>query len=717
MKKTLPFLIIAFLFTMSANAQIPTGQLWDFTFTNGSLVNQVTPGTADLTTNNQTAVSVIDRVGTANTAYQMNSDYFINTRQGSTVNNQEISMSFWMKVDLADLAANTTQIFLIGGSSGFLNIRINNSDSSNPGRFEYYARGSVNGIQKNGFATTSIPSLTDDTWHHVALVSEVNGNTIEFDTYVDGVLQSYPSVVSLNSTAGAAPQFITDPRLIVAPQGAFPGSLDDIRYYERALTSVEVTALASENSPIVQPPLYVDANATGANDGSSWANAYIKLQDALDNANTVDVWVAAGTYKPLAGVSESFTVNNTKNIYGGFNGTETTLAERDFITNITRLSGDQQNNDTAIPAFNAADRSDNNRVILKVYASNTVIDGIYISGGHANVNANQNGAGALINKSTTINNCVFENNISYGHGTITVNSSPSGSAFLSQNNIIKNNLTGGVCAFYDNISIDGSVRFVNTLIVDNTSLTNSIFGQSSTGVVWINPNSQNGTAVNMQFLNSVVANNTYSSPNSGNGNANIRTYSDQLTASYSYYNCIFYGNSVTTPLFNDGPRNFDLKNSLSDNGYGISGINMITGDPLFVDPANGDYSLQSTSPSVDTGLSSLYNNQWLQYDLTGNNRIAGSSIDMGAYEFGATAGINDVEQLSMSLYPNPVTNIINIIVKNNAFAKAEVYNLQGQQILISQTEEVNVQDLKTGMYIIKVTTETGEIATKQFIKK
>src|SRR5262245_63851165 len=44
---------------------------------------------------------------------------------------------------------------------------------------------------------------------------------------------------------------------------------------------------------------YVDQNATGANNGSSWANAFVSLQSALDVvASGATIRVADGTYLP-----------------------------------------------------------------------------------------------------------------------------------------------------------------------------------------------------------------------------------------------------------------------------------------------------------------------------------------------------------------------------------------------------------------------------------
>src|SRR4029453_3220444 len=88
---------------------------------------------------------------------------------------------------------------------------------------------------------------------------------------------------------------------------------------------------------------YVKWNCSGANNGTSWANAYTDLQSALSAASSGnEIWVAAGTYKPTSGTdrSISFALENDVAIYGGFDSTEDLRTQRNVQTNVTILSGD-----------------------------------------------------------------------------------------------------------------------------------------------------------------------------------------------------------------------------------------------------------------------------------------------------------------------------------------------------------------------------------------
>jgi len=90
-------------------------------------------------------------------------------------------------------------------------------------------------------------------------------------------------------------------------------------------------------------PTYVDATATGANNGTSWADAYTSLQSAMQPGFGV-IWVADGTYKPHASNrGATFTLFKGLQVYGCFAGTETLLNQRDCTTNKSILSGDLDN--------------------------------------------------------------------------------------------------------------------------------------------------------------------------------------------------------------------------------------------------------------------------------------------------------------------------------------------------------------------------------------
>ena len=80
--------------------------------------------------------------------------------------------------------------------------------------------------------------------------------------------------------------------------------------------------------------IYVKHDASGANTGANWSDAFTDLQSALTAAISDDeIWVTAGTYKPTSGLnrSMSFVMKEGVDIYGGFTGIETERDERDWL--------------------------------------------------------------------------------------------------------------------------------------------------------------------------------------------------------------------------------------------------------------------------------------------------------------------------------------------------------------------------------------------------
>jgi len=85
-------------------------------------------------------------------------------------------------------------------------------------------------------------------------------------------------------------------------------------------------------------PIYVDADATGLGDGSSWDDAYTDLQRALSVAVSGDeIWVAEGVGQIEDAITSTFVLTDGVALYGGFDpgsGGWVTSCGSDFGGNI-----------------------------------------------------------------------------------------------------------------------------------------------------------------------------------------------------------------------------------------------------------------------------------------------------------------------------------------------------------------------------------------------
>ncbi|MGB0992207.1 MAG: right-handed parallel beta-helix repeat-containing protein, partial [Akkermansiaceae bacterium] len=184
---------------------------------------------------------------------------------------------------------------------------------------------------------------------------------------------------------------------------------------------------------------YVDAQVSGgAGDGSSWANAYTKLQDALAASSSGDnIRVARGVYYPDEGSGQTnnaststFTLKDGVNLYGGFENGQS-FSQRDPAANLTILSGDLQQDDTNTDGNFIAElsiqKSGTNalHVVTGAGASTSVVfDGFVVTAGSSG--GSGSGGGMMLDGSpTTVVDCQFFGNSGANAGAVSTNSAAS----------------------------------------------------------------------------------------------------------------------------------------------------------------------------------------------------------------------------------------------------------------------------------------------------
>ena len=364
--------------------------------------------------------------------------------------------------------------------------------------------------------------------------------------------------------------------------------------------------------------IYVNQDATGNNDGTSWENAYTDLQPALETSQAEDqIWVAAGTYLPTTDGDRdiSFRIKTGTEVYGGFAGGETELSQRDWINNQVILSGN---------IGNSGDRTDNSHHVVNLTDTSffTIFDGFSIVDGYAvrdSTNGQENLGGGIyadFDGNAELKNLIIANNFASSGGGAYFDAS---NVNLNNTAFFNNNSSGSGGGFYAGSS-SGEINnalFANNRadfggaiygdLVSNLDITNSTFeeNQADTGSV-IGMTNRGGGVEGVNFTNSIIGQNPV-----GSGNSLV-------------------GGSVQ----------ITVNQSIVQGGFEGAGQGIIDADPLFVDPESLNFSLQPDSPAVDAGDNTAV--EGISTDLVGNTRITNDTVDLGAYELVLTA--DDVNQ-------------------------------------------------------------------------
>jgi len=292
-------------------------------------------------------------------------------------------------------------------------------------------------------------------------------------------------------------------------------------------------------------PIYVDIECSGGN-GSSWAQAFKYLQDALAAAGSGDeIWVAEGTYKPdqngaypggTGSRSATFSLKSGVAIYGGFQGVtppptglpngETSLNQRNWVAHKTILSGNINTPE---------DSSDNSFHIVTCIGPNNeaiLLDGFTITAGNANGGGEYHRGGGMYIKDDCpiVANCTFIANWAADRG---------GGMEVKGSPILTN------CTFRENSTGDdgggmyvwnGNVKLTDCTFSNNTAVES---GQGSMYGGGMAIAKGSATLTDCSFVANSIISPTQSSFGGG-------LYAGNEASSIIATNCMFLGNSISS---------------------------------------------------------------------------------------------------------------------------------------------------------------------------
>lgn len=406
--------------------------------------------------------------------------------------------------------------------------------------------------------------------------------------------------------------------------------------------------------------IYVKKGATGS--GASWNDALGEINLAVTLASSTgkkhQIWVSKGIYFGDTSLISGVSLAQGVSLYGGFEGIESNLNDRNPEKNTTVIDGQSKR-----------------RCIIQNYdftdSTKIVVDGFTIQNGYTK----DKGACVKAKGNTTFRNCIFRNTKSGDEvvyalkttfknckftnnsiGEIKIEDGYIDSCIFDGRNSVhrytvvdlkKSKITNSQiegynlnsyiihasystvsnCKIANNNEESSDLIYLFTSTLDNSLVYGNTVGLSSS-IVWFEYQSA--------VINCTIAYNTTQ-------RANIIRYTYSYSDKFdTVSNTILYGNKITEKVLPPVMVSNYLKvincasdgDLTGDNNIKLSSTNSGS-DPnqnyvCFINPAGGDYRLHASSSCIDKGNDSLVASK---ADFSGNPRFYGKAVDLGAVEY------------------------------------------------------------------------------------
>lgn len=200
--------------------------------------------------------------------------------------------------------------------------------------------------------------------------------------------------------------------------------------------------------------------------------------------------------------------------------------------------------------------------------------------------------------------------------------------------------------------------------------------------------------------------------------SNPQTYMQfPVTSSYNYTDAFAASFSVSGYAFN---RTGSIQSEYSGTGT------LITPEGTFTNVVR----IKSTQTNTDTYAGGTINSSIVAYnwykagvnhELANVSDITGAQTSQSAYytSVPANLGLDDNELINLLMFPNPTTGSIHIN-SDEVISKVAVYQLSGELVLEQSSNntslEMDLSDLNTGMYLVKVYGKDGAVSVKRISK-
>jgi len=393
------------------------------------------------------------------------------------------------------------------------------------------------------------------------------------------------------------------------------------------------------------------------------------------------------------------------------------------------------------------------------YIENIVFDGAQVSDGNGG-----NGAGIRYqSKDLTVINCKFincQNGILEGNGSVT-----NSNVTLEENEFSNNGYAGTDNSYFGyehNIYISASVDSLwvkNNYFHDPRGQANSIktraqrswilnnyideaagygswelnIAQGGLCIIMGNVIIQGASGANHGICNIDAATNPINEIyfinntviNKFQGNVYFfRNFATSGITTFKFRNNVFASiQGASNTWFTGAPSVIDTLNNRYINDYNTLG---------FINPSAGDYNLTSSATALinqGSNAGSASNGYSLtplfMYDIFTSpltpRSVIGGTIDIGAYEYGASTGIEEqFENSEVAIYPNPFANQTTIAfnkeIKNSTIKVIDVVGKEVKSISFSGTQLILEKgELQSGVYFVQVISDNKVIANKKIL--